>query len=52
MKVYVVTGFKKDKESGYSLPSYLEVFATREAAEQNACRFEGFATVTTKEVRK
>ena len=52
MKVYVVTGFKKDKKTGYSLSAMLEVYAIREAAETAASAFDGFTTVTTKEVRK
>ena len=52
MKVYVVIGFKKDKETGYSLPCSLDVYSTREAAEQAADHMNVFTTVTTKEVRK
>lgn len=50
-KVYVVIGFKKDEKTGYSLPCYLEVFDDRDAAERDAEKFDGFSTVTTKEVR-
>lgn len=48
MKVYVVTGFKKDKESGYNLVCMIEVFKNRAKAEEFADSFDGFATVTTK----
>ena len=48
MKVYVVTGFKKDKETGYNLVCMIEVFKHRDNAEAYADSFDGFATVTTK----
>ena len=51
--VYVVTGFKKDKATGYSLPCYLEVFDNPESAQRDAVAFkEGWAIVTSKEVRE
>ena len=50
MIVYVVTGFKKDEKSGYSLPCQMEVFATREAAEKFAGNQDCFTTITTKVV--
>ena len=52
MKVYIVTCFKKDMRTGYNLPNSMEVYETRKAAEEAADRYDGFATVTTKEVRK
>ena len=48
MKVYVVTVFKKDKDSGYNLPCKMEVFSTRESAEAFASSFDAFTTVTNK----
>ena len=51
MTVYVVTSFKKDAKTGYSLPNGLEVYATREAAEKAAEKLDCFTTVTAKKVK-
>ena len=51
MKVYVVTGFLKDENSGFSLPCLIEVFATRDAAEKFAWKQACFTNITTKVVK-
>ena len=51
MKVYIVTGFKKDERTGYSLPCFMEAYSTKKAAELVAESMNCFATVTAKEVK-
>ena len=41
MKVYIVTEFKKDKETGYTLPSKMTVFKTSDLAEDYAFSVRG-----------